>query len=115
MKTNLVPKGTREATCLQQKIKQAVSKPAGIRKSAISFADQQKKKTRRSKRVVSIAIKTPYNNEGAKFSYDAKLMQMLTFTRNHTGEGKSDAVILPRPGALAAANPIATAADTPPT
>ena len=113
MRANLVPKGTREAARLQRKIKNAVSNPTGIRKSTISFADQQKKKTWRSKRVVSIAIKTPYNKEGAKHAFDAKLIQMLTFLRNQTGGGKSDAVILPRPNAHATAKPIATAADIP--
>ena len=113
MTHNLVPKGTREAVRLQRKMKHAVASPPGIRKTTISFADQQRKKTWRSKRVVSIAIKTPYNKEGAKHAFDAKLIQMLTFMREQTGKGKSDAVILPRPKALATAQPIATMAEIP--
>ena len=81
---NLVPKGTRAAARLQQKMKHAVASPPIIKKTTISFADQQRKKTWNSQRVVSIAIKTPYHKEGAKHAFDVKLIQMLTFMREQT-------------------------------
>ena len=112
MKVKLVPKCSRNATRLQRKIKEVVVKPAA-RKPMISFAAQQRKNTWKSKCVVTISVSTSHSKQGIKASFDGKLIEMLIFKRKQVGGGKSDAVILPKPGSLDKARPIATAADIP--
>jgi hypothetical protein len=87
---------------------------AASRKSTISFADQQKKKTWKYKIVLSWAIVVKYKeNSTTKAVLETALGQILKYLRKTAGGSKSDAAILPRLSASKDAMPILSAEDFP--